>query len=167
MLMFALPLTCRTNPVRVPGVILRLCPLACPTGLQGQVNPLSSSETTVLKTRFGPGDAGDPLSPSIAFERTSTERSCHLPRGPGLSRPSMIRDLLTNPPKPYDLSWQRLSDVLRFRKNVRIIPDGFRNAYCSQLSAAPSPNAKAIARSGPLHAELFANSRVRLKLNRN
>jgi len=98
---------------------------------------LASSETTVLKTRFGPGDAGDPLSPSIAFERTSTERSCHLPKGPGLSRPSIIRYLLTNPPKPYDLSWQRLSDVLRFRKNMRIIPDGFRQAYCSQLSAAP------------------------------
>src|SRR5947209_9251761 len=82
MLMFALPLTCRTNPLRVPGVIVRLCPLACPTSLQGQVNPLASSETTVLKTRFAPGDAGDPLSRSIAFERTSTERSCHLGKGP-------------------------------------------------------------------------------------
>ena len=77
-----LPLrTCRTNPVRVPGVIVRLCPLAWSTGLQGQVNPLASVETTVLKTRFGPGDAGDPLSRSIAIDRTSTERSCHLGKG--------------------------------------------------------------------------------------
>ncbi len=36
--------------------IVRMCPLAWPSGLQGQVNPLASSETTVLKTRFGPGD---------------------------------------------------------------------------------------------------------------
>jgi len=41
-----------------------------PASLQEQVNPLASSETTVLKTRFGPGDAGDPLSRSIAFNRT-------------------------------------------------------------------------------------------------
>src|SRR5260370_30865672 len=27
--LFALHLTCRTNPVRVPGVIVRLCPLTC------------------------------------------------------------------------------------------------------------------------------------------
>ena len=52
----------------------------CPTSLQGQVNPLASSETTVLKTRFGPGDAGDPLSRSIAFE------DCAVPRlGPATS----------------------------------------------------------------------------------
>jgi len=57
----------------MPGFIVRLCSLACPTGLHGQVNPLASSETTVLKTRFGPGDAGDPLSHSIAFDRTWTE----------------------------------------------------------------------------------------------
>ncbi len=37
--------------------MVRLCPLAQPPGSQGQVNPLASSETTVLKTRFGPGDA--------------------------------------------------------------------------------------------------------------
>ncbi len=81
-LMFARTVTCRTNPVRMPGVIVRLCPLAWSTGLQGQINPLASCETTVLKTRFGPGDAGDPLRRSIAFERTSTERSCHLGKGP-------------------------------------------------------------------------------------
>ena len=80
-LVFALTVTCRTNPVRVPGVIVRLCSLGWPTGLHGQVNPLASSETTVLKTRFGPGDAGDPLSRSIAFDRTSTERSCHVGKG--------------------------------------------------------------------------------------
>ena len=28
------------HPVRVPGVIVRLCPLASPTGLQGQVKAL-------------------------------------------------------------------------------------------------------------------------------
>jgi hypothetical protein len=66
MLTFTLTITHRTNPVRVPGVIVRMCPSAWPTGLQGQVNPLASSETTVLRTRFGPGDAGDPLSRSIA-----------------------------------------------------------------------------------------------------
>ena len=38
-LMFALTVTCRTNPVRVPGVIVRLCSLGWPTGLHGQVNP--------------------------------------------------------------------------------------------------------------------------------
>src|SRR5712692_6960627 len=81
-LMFAITVTCRTNPVRVPGVIVRLCPLAWPTGLRGQVNPLASSATTVLKTRFGPGDAGDPLNCSIAFDRTSTEGSRHLGKGP-------------------------------------------------------------------------------------
>src|SRR5713226_8655992 len=54
--MFTLTVTCRTNPVRVPDVIVRMCPLAWPSGLQGQVNPLASSETTVLKTSFGPGD---------------------------------------------------------------------------------------------------------------
>src|SRR5882672_10073304 len=80
--MFSLTVACRTNPVRVPDVIVRMSQLAWPSGLQGQVNPLASSETTVLKTRFGPGDAGDPLSRSIAFERTSTERSCHLDKGP-------------------------------------------------------------------------------------
>ncbi len=36
-LMFALTVTCRTNPVRVPGVIVRLCSLGWPTGLHGQV----------------------------------------------------------------------------------------------------------------------------------
>jgi len=49
-------------------------------GLQAQLNPLASSETTVLKTRFGPGDGRDPLSRSIAFDATSTERSCCLAR---------------------------------------------------------------------------------------
>jgi len=80
-LMFALTLACRTNPVRMPGFIVRLCSLACPTGLHGQVNPLASSETTVLKTRFGPGDAGDALSSSIALDRTWTEQSCHVGKG--------------------------------------------------------------------------------------
>ena len=80
-LIFALTVTYRTNPVRVPGVIVRLCSLGWPTGLRGQVKPLASSETTVLKTRFGSGDVGDPLSRSIAFDRTSTERSCHVGMG--------------------------------------------------------------------------------------
>src|SRR5437016_10767180 len=80
LLVIALTMTCRTNPVSIPGIIVRLCPLGWPTGLHGKVNPLASSETTVLKTRFGPGDAGDPLSRSIAFDRTK------LPRWQGLYR---------------------------------------------------------------------------------
>jgi hypothetical protein len=71
-LMLTLTVTCRTNPTRMQGVIVRLCPLAWPTGFQGQVNPLASSETTVLKTRFGPGDANDTLSRSIRV-RAMTE----------------------------------------------------------------------------------------------
>jgi hypothetical protein len=54
---------------------VHLSPFGVATGLHGQVNPLASSETTVLKTRFGPGDAGDPLSRSIALDRTWTERN--------------------------------------------------------------------------------------------
>ena len=38
-------------------------------GLVAEVNPLTSSETTVLKTRFGPADADCPLSRFIAFDR--------------------------------------------------------------------------------------------------
>ena len=55
-------------------------------GLVAQVNPLASSETTVLKTRFGPGDAGCPLNRFIAFDRNQlvegwplgNYRSCYL-----------------------------------------------------------------------------------------
>ena len=59
--------TCRTNPVKVPGVIFRLCPLAWPTGLQGQVNPLASSENHCSKDSF-------------------RARRCRLPFEPFLSR---------------------------------------------------------------------------------
>jgi hypothetical protein len=55
----------------MPGVIVRLCPLAPPPGSPGQVNPLATSETTVLKTRFGTGDVGDPLIRSISVSATT------------------------------------------------------------------------------------------------
>src|SRR6266478_219942 len=63
--------TCRTNLVKVPGVIFRLCPLAWPTGLQGQVNPLASSENHCSKDSF-------------------RARRCRLPFEPFLSRLTKI-----------------------------------------------------------------------------
>jgi hypothetical protein len=38
-------------------------------GLVAEVNSLTSSETTVLKTRFGPADADCPLGRFIASDR--------------------------------------------------------------------------------------------------
>src|SRR5258706_14691064 len=70
-LISALTVTCRTNPVKVPGVIFRLCPLAWPTGLQGQVNPLASSENHCSKDSF-------------------RARRCRLPFEPFLSRLTKI-----------------------------------------------------------------------------
>src|SRR6266849_2479948 len=51
-----------------------LVPIGMAYGLREQINSIASAETTVLKTGFGPGGAGDLLSPSIAFARTSTGR---------------------------------------------------------------------------------------------
>lgn len=71
----ALIVTCRANPEGVPGAIVRFCLLAWSRCLPGQANSPASPETTVLKTRFGPGDAGYPLSRSIGFARASIEQS--------------------------------------------------------------------------------------------
>jgi hypothetical protein len=82
-LISAFTVTGRTNPVKVPGVIVRLWPLAWLTGLQGQVNPLASSENHCSKDSFRARRRRLPFEPFvIAFDRTSTERSCHLGKGP-------------------------------------------------------------------------------------
>ena len=50
--MSAFIVTCRTNPVKVPGVIVRLSPMSWLRGLQGQVNPLVSSKNHCSKDLF-------------------------------------------------------------------------------------------------------------------
>src|SRR6266478_2060711 len=58
--------TCRTNLVKVPGVIFRLCPLAWPTDLQGQVNPLASSENHCSKDSFRARRRNLPFEPFLS-----------------------------------------------------------------------------------------------------
>lgn len=109
----ALIVTCRANPEGVPGAIVRFCLLAWSRCSQGQANPPASSETTVLKTRFGPGDAGYPLSRSIGFARASTERSSRP------SRPARLRASV----KPF----RDDSAVLSYLSGVKSIPP--RNVF--------------------------------------
>src|SRR5258708_10449702 len=78
--------TCRTNLVKVPGVIFRLCPLAWPTGLQGQVNPLASSENHCSKDSFWARRHRLPFEPFLSRLTELRSPPPHLDRRSGRIR---------------------------------------------------------------------------------
>ena len=65
-LISAIIVTCRTNPVKVPGVIVRLWPWSWLRDLQGQVNPLASSENHCSKGLFRARRRGLPFAPFLS-----------------------------------------------------------------------------------------------------